>query len=168
MVYTLSPDFLQNLEEEDGIYVSDVLFQFTNRQNPLKITKDNRGTIIEDYSKIAETNPHIKTWLDMMSFTPLPFVKVNVDLSQIDCLESKYLKLCKETNGQKKMIIYSLQNIQKFNCENNSVIYEDCPIDLLDKEDARYELNNILNRGDIIINSQVAKNNSEIKDSENK
>lgn len=167
MVYTLSPDFLQNLEEEDGIYLSDVLFQFTNRHNPLKITKDNKGLIFDDYSKIAIENPHIKTWLDIMSFTPAPFVKINVDLSGFDCTESKYLKLCKETNGQKKMIIYSLQNIEKFNCENNSIIYEDCPIDLLDKDNARYELNSILNRGDIIINSQVAKNNAEIKDSEN-
>jgi len=66
------------------------------------------------------------------------------------------------------MIIYSLQNIKKYKCNNNSILFEDCIISLLDKENARYDVNTILNRGDIIINSQVAKDNSQISDSENK
>jgi|GEM_PF-1191167 len=168
MVYTLSPDFLQNLEEEDSIFISDVLFHFINRENPLKIAKDKSGLVIDDYSKIAANNQHVKTWLDLMSFSPSPFSKVDVDLSPFDCLETKYLKLCRETGGFKKMIIYSLQNIKKYKCNNNSILFEDCIISLLDKENARYDVNTILNRGDIIINSQVAKDNSQISDSENK
>ena len=167
MVYTLSPDFIQNLEEEDSIFITDVLFQFSNRENPLKIAKDNSGSVIDDYSKIAAKNQQIKTWLDLMSFSPSPFSKVDVDLSSFDCHETKYLKLCRETNGLKKMIIYSLQNIKKHQCDNNSILFEGCKIDILDKENARYDVNTILKKGDIIINSQVANNISQIIDSEN-
>lgn len=168
MVYTLSPDFIQNLEEEDSIFITDVLFKFISRANPLKIAQDNGGSVIDDYAKIAATNQQIKTWLDLMSFSPSPFSKVDVDLSSINCHETKYLKLCRETIGFKKMIIYSLQNIKKHECNNNSILFEECVIAVLDKENARYDLNTILNKGDIIINSQVAKDNSQITDSENK
>ncbi len=168
MVYTLSLDFLQSLEEEDQIFISDILFQFTNRENPLKITKDKNGIVIDDYSKVASNNQSIKTWLDLMSFTPSPFTKIDVDLSSFDCNEKKYLKLCKETNGLKKMIIYSLQNIKEYQFNDNTIMFENCEISLLDKENARHDVNNILNKGDIIINSQVAKYNSQINDSENK
>ena len=121
MIYTLSLDFLKNLEEDDNIFISDILFHFINRENPLKIAKDKKGIVIDDYHNIAAKNQNIKTWLDLMSFTPSPFEKIDVDLSSFNCNEAKYLKLCKETAGFNKMIVYSIQNLKVYKCKKNNV-----------------------------------------------
>jgi len=166
-VYTVSPDLLRNIEKDEGIYFTDILFVFTQRNNPFKVSKDKNGDIIKSYMDIKENGETIKTWLDLMSFKPSPFEPIDVDLSSIVCEETKFMKVCKETKSQNKLILYTQQNITKHKCENRIVLFEDTAIQILDRDEARQELTSAPNVGDTYINSQVAKQNSQINKSKN-
>jgi hypothetical protein len=167
-IYTVSPDLLRNIEKDEGVYFSDILFVFTNRANIFKVSKDKKGDIINCYQSIKENGDTIKTWLDLMSFKPSPFEVIDVDISGIECEETKFLKLCKETQNQNKFILYSTQNIKKYSCNNNTVNFENKAIQILDRDQARQELTPIQKGGDTFINSQVAQHGSQINESENK
>jgi len=166
-IYTILPDFFSKVEKEEGVYFSDILFVFTQRGNSFKVTKDKKGEVISIYSSIKENADIIKSWLEMMSFKPSTFEKIDVDISGIDCMETKFVKICKETKGVNKLIVYTRQNIRKFKCENNILTYEGTDITVLDKDDAHIELSKTVNKGDVIINSQVAKDGSQINKSKN-
>ena len=103
-----------------------------------------------------------------MSFKPSPFEQITVDLSHIDCEETKFLKICKETKNQNKLIVYTQQNLNKHKCENSFVLFEETAIQILDRDEARNELLILPKSGDTYINSQVAKNHSQIIESQNK
>lgn len=167
-VYTVSPDLLKNIDKEDGIYFTDILFVFTQRGNPFKVAKDKNGNVIECYKRISINGDIIKTWLDLMTFRPSPFETINVDLSAIQCEETKFFKVCKETKGQNKLILYSIQNLQKYSCRDSIVMFEDVGIQILDRDIARNELLVASKGGDTYINSQVAQGNSQISKSQNK
>lgn len=167
-VYTISPDLLRNIEKDEGIYFTDILFVFTQRNNPYKVSNDKKGDIINSYLAVDRNGETIKTWLDLMSFKPSPFELIEVDLSLIDCEETKFMKICKETKSQNKLIVYTQQNISKYSCENSVVIFEETAIQVLDRDEARGELALIQNPGSVYINSQVALNNSQISKSQNK
>lgn len=166
VVYTISPDLLRNIDKNNGIYFTDILFVFTQRTNSYKVSNDKKGLVINSYLSIKKNGDIIKTWLDLMTFNPSPFEFIEVDLSGIDCEETKFLKLCKETKNQQKLILYTQQNLIKHKCENSFVLFEETAIKILDRDEARNELTIIRNYGDTYINSQVAKDNSQINDSE--
>lgn len=167
-VYTISPDLLRNIEKDEGIYMTDILFVFTTRGNNFKVSKDRNGDVINSYREINNNGDIIRTWLDLMSFKPSPFYDVDVDLSQILCEETRFMKVCKEVKIQNKLIMYSHQNLKKYDCPNKQVNFENKIITVLDKDEAKNELTKTtLIGGDTIINSQVAKGGSNIKDSEN-
>lgn len=166
-VYTISPDLLRNIEKDEGIYFTDILFVFTQRSNPYKVSRDKNGEVINCYESIEENAFTIKTWLDLMSFKPSPFETIDIDISRIDCEEAKFLKLCKETKSQNKFILYSQQNLKKHDCEDRVVMFEDTAIMVYDRDLARQELCEVKS-GDTYINSQVAKDNSQIYKSKNK
>jgi len=167
-VYTISPDLLRNIEKDESIYISDILFVFTTRGNNFKVSKDKNGDVLNTYKSINNNGDIIRTWLDLMSYKPSTFEDIDVDLSQIECEETKFLKVCKEVKTQNKLIMYSHQNLKKFDCPNKTVHFENKLITILDKDEAKNELTNTtIISGDTIINSQVAKGGSEIKDSEN-
>ncbi len=166
-VYTVSPDLLKNVEKDEGIYFTDILFTFTQRTNSFKVSKDKGGEVIKSYLAIEKNGETIKTWLDLMSFKPSPFEPIDVDLSNISCEESKFMKLCKETKNQNKLILYSQQNLTKHKCENNLVTFEGVELRILDRDDARNELS-LVEKGDTFINSIVAKNSSSISNAKNK
>ncbi len=71
-------------------------------------------------------------------------------------------------NQNKKIIVYSPQNITKHKCEKNIIQFENTAISVLDRDEARNELFVAPKNGDTYINSQVAKNNSQISKSQNK
>jgi len=144
------------------------LFVFTQRTNSFKVSKDTKGDIINSYLAIEKNGDTIKTWLDLMSFKPSPFEQITVDLSHIDCEETKFLKICKETKNQNKLIVYTQQNLNKHKCENSFVLFEETAIQILDRDEARNELLILPKSGDTYINSQVAKNHSQIIESQNK
>lgn len=140
-VYTISPDFLENIKDDDKRYLSDILFIFSNRTNAYKVARDTQGHIIDIYKSI-KTNPDIiKTWLELMSYPPSKFEKINVDIRDIDSDEEKAIKLCKETKNSNKMIVYSIENIQLFECNNNQIQYEGKSLIVLDRDEAEIELN---------------------------
>lgn len=167
-VYTVSPDLLRNIDKDDGLYFTDILFVFTQRNNPFKVAKDKFGLIIDCYQQINNNGDIIKTWLDLMSFKPSSFETIDVDLSKIDCEETMFMKVCRETKSQNKLIVYTTQNLNKFHCNNNIVHFEDTAIQILDRDIARGELFVASKIGDTYINSQVAKENSQITKSQNK
>lgn len=168
MIYTISPDLLRNIEPGNGIYFSDILFVFSIRGNPYKITKDKHGEILNCYKTIKENSEIIKCWLDLMSYLPSPFETIDVDIRGIECEETKFLKICKETNGEKKLVLYSLQNVKKYPITQNRLVFEEVAIDLLDRDAILIELKPKDKNGDTYVNSQVAKNGSNITDSKNK
>lgn len=159
-IYTITSDLLENLDEEGGIYFTDILLVFTQRTNPFKVAIDINGEIIKLYSSIPQNKEIIKTWLDLMSFNPQPFEKINIDVSQIDCRETKFIKLCKETKGCNKILYYSKQNINKFECCDSNIIYEGVCLKVLDRDEARASF--IVRPSIQIENSVVAMENSSI------
>lgn len=167
-VYTISPDLLRNIEKDEGVYFTDILFVFAQRTNSFKVSKDKNGEVINSYLAIEENGETIKTWLDLMSFKPSPFELIDVDVRGIDCEETKFLKICKETKNTNKLILYSQQNIKNHKCERNFVIFEETTIQILDRDEARQELTTVPISGDTIINSQVAKHNSQFNKSKNR
>ena len=167
-IYTITPDLLRNIEKDESFYMTDILFVFTNRSNTYKVSKDNNGEVINCYESITNNGEIIKTWLDLMSFKPSPFETIDVDLGGIQCEETKFLKICKETQNYNKLILYSSQNIRNYICNNNIVQFENKAIQILDRDQARQELAPMQKIGDTYINSQVAQNGSQINDSVNK
>jgi len=167
-VYTVSPDLLRNIEKDEGVYFTDILFVFAQRANTFKVSKDRNGDVIRTYESIEENGEVIKTWLDLMSFKPSPFESIDVDLTGILCEETKFMKMCKETRSQSHLILYTRQNLTKHVCVDNVVVFEDTAIRVLDRDEARLALTPTTISGDTYINSQVAKDNSEIKGSQNR
>ena len=169
MTYTITPNLLSNIEKGETIYFTDILFPFTQRNNPIKVAKDKKGEVIKEYQKISKNADIIKTWLELMSFNPSPFEKIEVDIGNIKCIETKFIELCSKTIGSNNLIVYSSQLIKKFNCEENKINYNDRIINVLDRDFARQELNpKSTVQNTIISNSQIAQGNSQISDSENK
>jgi riboflavin synthase alpha subunit len=152
-VYTVSPDLLRNIEKDDGIYLTDILFVFTQRANTFKIAKDRKGEVINCYQSIKANGEIIKT--------------IDVELDGLDCEETKFVKICKETQSQNKLITYTHQNLKKHSCRGGVVTFEGTDITVLDRDEAKQELTVVPKSGDTFINSQVAQNNSRIVDSTN-
>jgi len=164
--YTISPDFLKTIDKEEQNYFSNILFVFTNRTNTFKITKDRNSEIISIYKSIPQNADIIKIWLELMSYSQSPFEKVDIDVSNIKCIETKFVKICKETKGSNNLIVYSAQNLSKFNCTEKKIEFEGVNINILDRDDASAELNK--KSGNItILNSQVATHGSQINKSTN-
>lgn len=166
-IFTISPDFLRDIASEEKTYFTDVLFVFTQRGNSFKVTKDKNGEVLSIYRSIEHNADIIKTWLELMSYTPSRFEKIDVDVSLIDCLETKFIKICKETKNEKKLIVYSKQNIKKFEAVDDTIEFENVKISVYDRDEAQVELNRTVKTGDVIINSQVAKGGSSIEGSKN-
>lgn len=166
MVYTILPDLLRNVKRTEGMYLTDILFVFSQKTNTFKVTRDINGDVLEIYKSIIENGEIIKTWLELMSYVPNSFEIINVDVSDIPEEETKFIKLCKETIGQNKIIVYSKQNIQNHTFKGPYIIFEDKAITVLDRDEAREELNYPpAGNNNTYINSQVAQNNSQINKS---
>lgn len=165
-IFTVSPDLLENIEEEEKIYLRDILFVFTNSGTQYKVAKDKKSEIIDIYRSIENNADIIKTWLELMSYQPARFEKIDVDLSDITCKETKFIELCNSTLNNKDLIVYSKQNFQKFICNNDFIEYKNQQIKVLDKDDANSILNN-KQQTNFIIQSQVAMNGSQINESNN-
>jgi hypothetical protein len=167
MVCTISSDLLENIEKNELIYFSDLLMVFTNKSNNHKVTRDKNNLVFVKYENIKENLEYVKLWLELMSFTPSSFEKINVDLEGIECNESFFVELCKNTIGERKMIVYSLQNIKKFELNSNILKKDGVEIEILDRDSAKELVSEkIVLNGDIITNSQVAKEGSTIIKSE--
>lgn len=161
-IYTISPDLLENIEDNDIRYLSDILFVFSNKTNTYKVAQDKHGHIIDVYRSIKKNPDSIKIWLDYMTNSPTKFEKIDVDIQNLDSNEGKAIKLCKETKGSNKIIVYSIQNITLCECKDNKIQYEGKSLIVLDRDDAIAELNKKEGNTNInIAHSQVAGGNIE-------
>ena len=169
-IYTVSPDLLRNIEKGQEFYFTDILFVFAQKNNHFKVAKDKKGVVIDKYASIEENKESIATWLNFMACQPATFEPVEVDVSNLNCEETMFLKVCKETQNHNKLIYYSTQNIKKHNCKNNIITFENKAIQILDRDQARQELTPSLKSGDTnyISGSQVAMHGSNITESDNK
>ncbi|TJZ49871.1 hypothetical protein FAZ15_22195 [Sphingobacterium olei] len=166
-VYTVSPDLLSSIEEDEKIYLTDILFVFTRKGCSFKVAKDKNGEVLDIYKKIEKNADSIKVWLDLMSFKPAKFESIDADLSDIDCTETKFMELCALTNSSKNLIVYSKQNIKKHLCDNSKINYKEQIINVFDRDEANNALNQKTEIINQIQNSQVAMDNSNITHSTN-
>ena len=167
-IFTISPDLLNGIEEDEQVYFTDILFIFTQKNSKYKVAKDRNGEILDRYRGIEKNADTIKVWLEFMSFKPSKFEKVNIELSDIACEETKFFHLCANTKNSKEIIMYSKQNIKKFECHNDIVNYNNISVKVFDRDEAKslfFESITIQNNYN---NSQVANNVSTITDSNNK
>lgn len=137
-VYVILPCLLEKITAK--IYLTEILFQFP-QQNSLKVGIDSQNKIVEKYSEIAQNNPAIASWLQIMSYEPTSFERIDIpgdydDFNQVDL----YLKVCKHVAQQKKAIVFSHQTLSMFKYINNEIYYEDCNIIIYDKDEAIKEL----------------------------
>lgn len=164
-VYTVSPCLMRHNGDNDLRYIRDVLFMFVNREH--KVAIDNNGCVLDIYNNIPDHDGIIHAWLNLMGYKPTRFESVLVDLSLLQNEEDKFLTLCKDTKGQHKMIVYSIQNLQckvdKRNCTSKDGII----IELFDRDGAVDELHarvtvNNFNLNDSIIAGGNVKNSNNI------
>lgn len=163
MTYTIYPDLMRNLDEDDLYYYRNLLILFT--QGVHKVAIDSEGVVIDIYHGIKNNREMIHSWLRLMSYKPSRFETIPVCISGINDEEKKFLALCKSTNGQKKMIVGNLQTLQcSLDCDNCTVV-DNVKVQLLDKDDAVNEIS-IHSNTTSIVNSVLANGN--VSNSNNK
>lgn len=151
-VYTISPCLMKGFAQNELYYFRELLFKFVS--GPHTVSIDNDGYVIDVYSKIIPNQDIIHTWLTLMSNNPPRFTKIPVSIKGLGCEHMEFLHLCKSTNGQHKMIVSSLQEVEVSIDDDNCVQIDDVTVRLLDKDEAVHELSTI--NSIIISNSQVA------------
>lgn len=145
MVYTLSTNFFIYIGENEYQYLGSVLSPFTNSQSPYKLAVDIHCEILEQYKAITTGRKFadiIKGWLDLLSNLPCSIQKYNVDISSFNDSEDKCLEICSRINGRRTLIIHSSNTFSKELDETNSIAYNGKIINVIDKDEARLQLNN--------------------------
>lgn len=155
MIFTISPDFLENIEEGEEHYYTSILFQLANKMSPFKVAVDSEMLVLDIYRNVNKHPEIIRSWLDHMSYSS-SFERISVDLSNEENDDNMLMKLCIAVNGNKQMIVYSIQNIPiEVDC-NNCIEFQGKQIKLLDKDEACIILNARTLVNNNYINSQVA------------
>lgn len=163
-IFTLSKDLLENIEHKT--HYCDILFVFV-QTNPFKIAIDKSNKILDIYSDLASNNSSIKAWLDLMSYEPSSYEKIDVDLTNETDHKELFIKVCRATSNQKKIIIYSHQNWNEYKYTGqNTVIYDSCTIDMIDRDEAIQALK-LAGTNIYAVNSVVATDSSNISNTKN-
>ena len=141
MTYTLSADFFREL---DYVHFSDILFPFTNSQHPqLKLGIDNKGALINRYQGYIDVpfREFFNCWLDlMMKHKETSFSIVPVDLSTTP--NDEYcLKVASSVKGERKLVVNAIQNLAFDVCDDNCVDYNGQHIPVIERSEARVEIN---------------------------
>lgn len=156
VIYTVSLNLLENIQDTEMEYLACILFNFSNREHPAKLAVDTKKIILSKYREIRNYKDIIKTWIDLLSNIPSSVEWVNVDLEQIADDEQMCLTLCSHTQGSKNMIVYSLSSLNTDIDEDNCACHNGCRVRILDRDEARKALNNRENQNIYIIQSQFA------------
>lgn len=162
-IYTISLNFIEKVQHSELHYLASILFRFTNEQNGAKLAVDKNNVILSKYKEIDQNRDIIKTWLDFVANIPSTIEKIDIDINGIKDSEEMCLSLCSHTNGSKKMIVYSRSSLKTSVDNDNCVTYDGNRIIILDKDEAKLELNGQNNIS--IVNSQIA--GGDIKKSNN-
>lgn len=155
-IYTVSLNFLENLEQSEMSYLGCILYCFTNEQHPDKLAVDKNKVILAKYIDVVDQRfaDIIKSWVDMLSYIPSSMEKIDVDLRNITNKEEMCLALCSSINGTKQMIVYSMASLNSVIDGDNCILYNGNKIKIFDRDEAKRILNeNIVYN---ISHSQVA------------
>lgn len=161
-VYIITSCLLEQIKEK--IYLTEILLPFT-QQNNLRVGIDKENRIIDKYLQIAQNNPGIASWLNLMSYEPESFERISIPekYPNVDCIEL-YLKVCKHFVQQNKVIVYTHQSLKDFKfIESNIIEYEGARLNVYDRDEAISELkpvasNTHIERAVIVSDNSRAKN----------
>lgn len=169
-IYTISLDFLEKLDRSERPYIGDILYVLSNTTNCDKIAVDKDKIILDFYKNSeSELRDLIISWYDYISKLPSPiFEKTNADISNITDKYKICHEICKAINGCKNLIIHTYSTYPISLSDDNSFIYdEECEIHVLDKDDAKDNINRKIIKNSINIKategSNVALDNSSIQ-----
>lgn len=161
--YTLSDCVLNNINiaPNPKEILTDLLMVFAQNKNPYKIAIDKKGKIIDIYSRTD--NPAILYWLQIMSDFPKSWECINVEnFDSVKTQEESFLLLCSQTTD-KMLIVYSHNEwIKKYYNSNKDILYNGVQLKVLDREEAIRHLMPTEKVVNIINDSIVAMNGSNI------
>lgn len=89
-LYTLSDTLLRDIDDHPK-YVTEILHRFTTDANSHKIVVDKTNRILQIYSTYC-TNPHIYSWLDLLTKTTGITKRIYISLMRF--LKRKYFYIC--------------------------------------------------------------------------
>ena len=166
--YTLSKCIKSSLEIGKK-YITDLIMVFTQESNPCKIAIDKTNRVISIYETIGQENEFFANWLTLMSYQPSNFETINISINDMCSDEEVFLKVCSSTKSQNKIIVHSHEGWENVKYENgNTILYNDIPITVLDRDEAILELNTPNSSTINAYGSVVATDNSSIHDTRNR
>ena len=160
MTYTISGDILENIDENDYHYWRNLLFQLFYSDK--KIAKDSEGHIFDIYRDVTKNREMLNQWINMGCYKPSKFVNVNLEISQIQNDEEKFIALCAATKGERSLVVNDIQ-ASSYVRQDNTIEYNGTSINVIDKDTAVIEItqSKVVNT---ITNSIVAGGNIENSD----
>ena len=162
-LYTLSDTLLRDIDDHPK-YVTEILHRFTTDANSHKIVVDKTNRILQIYSTYCN-NPHIYSWLDLLTKTT-GITKKDIHIPDEIPKEEIFLYLCSSLSSDRKIIVSSKEDIKCVPYKTEGiVVYKNIDINVLDRDDAVLELqNNKINN--YISSSIITGNNNDISNVE--
>ena len=162
-LYTFSDTLLRDIDDHPK-YVTEILHRFTTDANSHKIVVDKTNRILQIYSTYC-TNPHIYSWLDLLTKTT-GITKKDIHIPDEIPKEEIFLYLCSSLSSDRKIIVSSKEDIKCVPYKTEGiVVYKNIDINVLDRDDAVLELQyNKINN--YISSSIITGNNNDISNVE--
>ena len=139
-IYTVTGKLLENIIQPKP-YFNELLLVFTLSTNSYKVAVDPNGKILDIYHSIAEENPLIATWIQIMANEPSNFEPIEqIDLANPKCMCEIFLLLASKVAGTKRLITHSIQDLSHYVIKGSRFVeYENLDIKFYDKDDALNE-----------------------------
>lgn len=141
-LYTISPCMDQCCTKNYlKPYYTNIFLKFT-QNNSLKVAIDNNKVIEKIYKKIASKNPFFYDWLNLMSYDPNYFEKIDIEINDSMNEEEIFFYLSKHIQGKKNIIVFTRQKDFTYitYIDSNIVNYQGVEINIFDKDEAIFEL----------------------------
>lgn len=162
-LFTLTCNLLGKIENSKE-YIAQILYRFTAYDNPYKVCIDKDKKVLDYYGEIARTNPLIAQWIIFMGQIPANFEFTHIELPTELDKEEHYIYLCSKIKGSKKMIVYSHQDWERFDYddeESSIITYQGNKIRIIDRDEAILELK-VKESTTNIHSSVIGKDNSDL------
>lgn len=158
-VYVLSPCHLERFSNKNsGVFLSMIELL----KGEKKIVLDKEGNILNKYMEIAENNPAVASWLDLLNLNQelcYEFVDCNSEQNNNDI--KFYLDVCCCVVKCHKIIVNSYQVLQGYKFDGNNIEHSSMTISVFDRSTVYDELCKSI-PNNYIIDSVVATNGSSI------
>lgn len=167
--FTISPQFLRQIDRDSLFYFADVLFVFPQTTNDFKVAIDRDGHILDIYKNIDNHKDLIKAWLDLLANNKASFEFIDASIGEFRDEIKKALELCYEVNGSKQLIVFSRQDVKRYKIEDKAIVYNGEKIVIFDRDEIRLHFSKrpIINNY-TIENSQIATTGGALNQSNNK